>query len=207
MLATALHTSDVCPSCPFISFYSRQTETAHQNISVKVRPTQWLVVKCFHRFISSGTTSDFLTLTFQSLSGWTENEPCPDDTLLFQLPCLRFSPCRWEKRRELPAPAITQPSAINHEPQHGWFMMLLALVASSNMAWLKSPHILVPLPLSVGLAFPSSLIASFSDLHLSFLSQAVSQAFSISLAISFFSHVPSLRMKKAMVYFMTVFIR
>lgn len=131
-----------------------------------------LRLNVFFSCISSGIWSDFLNLiSFQSVPDWTESEPRRDDTLIFQLLCLHFSLCRWEKRKELPAPAISQPSAINHEPQHGWFMMLLALVACSNMAWLKSPYILVFHPLGVDLAFPSSLVASFSDLHLSFQSR------------------------------------
>lgn len=49
-----------------------------------------------------------------------------------------------------------QPSAINREPQRGWFMMTLAPVACSNMARLKSPYVLIFLPLCVDPFSPSS---------------------------------------------------
>lgn len=88
---------------------------------------------------------------------------------------------REEGEKKVPAPAI------NREPQHHWFMMLAALVASSNTAWLESPHILIfhpPTP-ATDLAFPSSLITSFSDLHLLFQSWFPGPFF-ISPAISSF---------------------
>lgn len=61
-----------------------------------------------------------------------------------RLHCLYFPPSRWEKGPgvgRLPAPAITHPLAIKRESQCGWFVML-ALVASSNTAWFKSPQLL-----------------------------------------------------------------
>lgn len=61
-----------------------------------------------------------------------------------RLHCLYFPTSRWEKGPgvgRLPAPAITHPSAIRRESQCGWFVML-ALVASSNTAWFKSPQLL-----------------------------------------------------------------
>lgn len=44
-------------------------------------------------------------------------------------------------------------------------------MACSNTAWLKSPYILVFHPLTVDLTIILSLVASFSDLHLSFQSR------------------------------------
>lgn len=129
----------------------------------------------------------------QRLSGFDWHFRITTHTPVLLKPSCTVCIFRWAgERREggkkvpVPAPAIRQLSAINHEPQHNWFIMLAALVASSNTAWLESPHILIfhP-PLGTDLAFPSSLITSFSDLHLLFQSWFPGPFF-ISPAISSF---------------------
>lgn len=126
----------------------------------------------------------------QRLSGFDWHFRTTTHTPVLLKPSCTVCVFRWagERRggKKVPAPAIRQLSAINREPQHDWFMMLAALMASSNTAWLESPHILIfhP-PLGTDFAFPSSLITSFSDLHLLFQSWFPGP-FYISLAISAF---------------------
>lgn len=79
-----------------------------------------------------------------ALTGTLKNHNAHSCFVEAQLHWLYFPPSRWEKGPwvgRLPAPVITHPSAIKRESQCSWFVML-ALVASSNTAWFKSPHLL-----------------------------------------------------------------
>lgn len=66
-------------------------------------------------------------------------------------------------------------------------------MACSNTAWLKSPYILVFHPLTVDLTIISSLVASFSDLHLSFQSRFPRLSLSPLRFPFFFCPIPSLQ--------------